>query len=75
MKKYDYIGPPFVDFEIENLNQYVKFNVYGLKARGDRTDDLMINMFKAYQVASDGEFFIYINKKRDQYDEGYNTTK
>ena len=64
-----------VDFEIENLNQYVKFNVNVLKARGYRTDDLMNNLFKAYQVASDGEFFICIHKKRDQYDEGNNTTK
>ena len=45
-----------VNLDIKNSNQYVKVNVDGLKARGDRTDDLMINLFEAYQVASDGEF-------------------
>ena len=43
-----------VDSDIERLNQYVKVNVDVLKARGDRTDDLMINLFKDYQVAPDG---------------------
>ena len=40
--------------DIENLNQYMKVNVDGLKARIERTDDLFINLFKAYHVASDG---------------------
>ena len=61
-----------VNSDIEHFNQYVKVNMYGLKARGERTDDLMINLFKAYQVASDGEFVRYIITKRDQYDYGYN---
>ena len=43
-----------VDSDIERLNQYVKVYVDVLKARGDRTDDLMINLFKDYQVAPDG---------------------
>ena len=43
-----------VNSNIENFNQYLKFNTDKLKARGDLTDDLMINLFKAYQVASDG---------------------
>ena len=30
----------------------------------------MINLFKAYQLASYGEFVIYIKKKRYQYDNG-----
>ena len=34
--------------------------------------DIMINLFKEYQVASDGEFVRYINIKRDQYNDGYN---
>ena len=43
-----------VNSDIENFNQYVKVNVDGLKSRGERTDYLMINLFKAYQLASDG---------------------
>ena len=45
------------------------------KARGECTGGLIINLFKAYQVASDREFFIYINTKRDQYDGGYNISE
>ena len=42
-----------VNSNIENSNQYVKVNVEGLKAGGDLTDYLMINLPKAYQVVSD----------------------
>ena len=42
-----------VNLYIENFNQYVKLNVDGLKARGERTDDLMINLLRAYHVALD----------------------
>ena len=45
-----------VNSYIENFNQYVKVNVDGIKARGERIDDLINNLFKAYQVASYGEF-------------------
>ena len=51
-----------VNSDTEKFNQYVKVNIDGLKARGERTDDLMINLFKSYQVASDGEFVRYIKK-------------
>ena len=33
-----------ISSKIENFNQYVKVNVDGLKARGERTDDLMVNL-------------------------------
>ena len=45
-----------INLEIENFNQYVKVNMDGLKSRGDQTDDLTTNLFKAHQVESDGEF-------------------
>ena len=61
-----------VNSDIDNFNQYVKVTVGGLKARGQCTYDLMINLLKAYQVASDGKFVRYINTKRDQYDNRYN---
>ena len=56
-----------VNLDIEKFNQYFKVNVDGLKSRGDRTDDLIINIFKPYQVSSDEDFVIYIKTKR-----GYN---
>ena len=44
----------------------------GLKSRGEQINDIMINLFKEYQVASDGEFVRYINIKQNQYKDGYN---
>ena len=61
-----------VNSDIEKFNQYVKENVDVLKSRGERTDNLMINLFKAYQVASDKEFVRYIKTNRDNYNDGYN---
>ena len=43
-----------VNSDIDTFNWYVKVNVDGLKTRGDCTEDLVINLFKDYQVASDG---------------------
>ena len=39
-----------------------------LKERGDRTDKIMTDLFKAYHVASDSEFVRYIKTKNDRYD-------
>ena len=44
----------------------------GLKASCECIDDLMINLFKFYQVASDRELVRYIKTKQYQYDYGYN---
>ena len=61
-----------VNSDIENFNKYIKDNVGGLKARGDRTDYSMIILLKPYRVSSDGEFLRYIKTKRYQYNGGYN---
>ena len=47
----------------------MKINVEGLKTSGEITDEPMTNMFKAYHVASDTEFFCYIKKMEDSYNE------
>ena len=52
-----------VNLDIKNFNQYVKVNVDGLIARGERTDDLMINLFKAYQEFFNRDFVRYIKPK------------
>ncbi len=59
-----------VNSNIELFNQYVKTNKEGLVARGERTDDLLTNLFKAYLVVSDQEFVRYIKAKKDEYDDG-----
>ena len=61
-----------VNLDIENFNQYVKVNVDGLKSRGKKMYGIMINLFKEYPLASDGEFVRYINIKRYQYNDGCN---
>jgi hypothetical protein len=52
-----------VKSNIEEFNKYVKVNWEGLKACGESCDDLMINLFKGYQNASDHEFVHYIKQK------------
>ena len=59
-----------IDSNIQLFNQYVKVNREGLRARGESTDDLMINLFKGYMNAADRDFVEYIKLKKDQYDEG-----
>eukprot|EP00957_Ditylum_brightwellii_P212001 15366843-Ditylum_brightwellii.AAC.1 len=63
-----------VNSSINLFNQYVKQHQEGLKARGESTDDLMTNLFKAYLVASDGSFVRYIYIKKDTYDDGGDIT-
>jgi hypothetical protein len=41
---------------IKEFNEYVKQNYEGLLARGERCNDIMINLFKGYMAASDSEF-------------------
>ena len=43
-----------VNSNIKNFNQYTKVKLDGLKAGGEHTDDISINLFKSYQVSSDG---------------------
>ncbi len=41
-----------------------------MPARGETTNDLLANLFKAYKAVSDQEFITYIRKKEDKYEEG-----
>jgi hypothetical protein len=59
-----------IDSNIELFNQYVNINRAGLQARGETTDDLVINLFKAYLNVADQNFVEYMKKKKDDYDEG-----
>ena len=61
-----------VNSDFEKFNQYVKVHVGSLKARGQRTDNLMINLFKAYYLASDCEFLRWVKTNLDQYEDVYN---
>ena len=60
--------------DIEKFNQYVRQQRQDLLARGQRSDDLLVNLFKGYLSCSDRKFTEYINRKKDHYEEGGNLT-
>lgn len=58
------------DSDIELFNDYVIGLVNKLQARGEQTQDLLVNLFKGYKTCKDAEFVDYIKKKEDFYEEG-----
>ena len=63
-----------IDSDIAKFNQHVKVNREGLKARGETTDDLMINLFKGYLNAADREFVEHMKLKKNACDDGDDIT-
>jgi hypothetical protein len=63
-----------VDSNIELFNQQVKVNRNGLTARGESSDDLTINLFKAYLCVTVRNFTRYMRNKKDDYDDGEDFT-
>ena len=59
-----------LDSDIVKFNTYVRTQVNNLAKRGQNTDDLLINLFKAYKVADDVEFQDLIQHKKNDYKEG-----
>ena len=55
---------------IVEFNEYVKAQVIGLSARGEHTNDLLVNLFKGYKTVADPKFVQYIEGKEDNYNEG-----
>ena len=58
------------DSDIDHFNDYVIGLVSKLHARGEQTQDLLVNLFKGYKACKDAEFVEYIKKKEDLYEEG-----
>jgi hypothetical protein len=56
--------------DVEDYNNHVKTLVTGLNARGERTLDLLSNLFKGYMAVSDTAFVEFIKRKKDAYEEG-----
>jgi hypothetical protein len=48
----------------------VRLFINSLAARGHTTQDLLTNLFKGYQAASDKIFVNYIGRKLERYKEG-----
>ena len=63
-----------VNSDVSKINQYVKLNYEGLKARGERCDDIMANLFKGYLAVSDKQFHAYMQIKKNEYDDDVNIT-
>ena len=59
-----------VGHDISLLNMYVKRQVYFLRARGEHTRDLLMNVFKAYLISSDKAFVRYIENKIEAWEDG-----
>ena len=59
-----------INCNITKFNGYVKQLVMSLSARGQRTEDLLSNLFKGYLAASDKKFIKYIGHKMEKYEEG-----
>ena len=65
---------PLVNSNIEKFSQYVSDCVTGLEARGERSEDLLDNLFKGYKVATDAKFVSYIEQKETEYFDGAHIT-
>lgn len=59
-----------VDSNIEKFNEHVKNLMDSLNARGEITQDLLANLFKGYEQASDQVFVAYMARKQDEYHDG-----
>lgn len=58
-----------VNSDIPKFNNHVKIARSALVARGERTDDLMIQLFRAYAAVTDRTFVQYIQSHKDRYDD------
>ena len=55
---------------INLFNLYVKENMQRFRTHRERSDNLIINLFKEYTAVSGKELTYYIKKKKDKYDKG-----
>ena len=59
-----------INNDVTKFNAYVKGLLMALSARGERTEDLLSNLFKGYKAVSDRTFIRYIDTKIEKYEEG-----
>jgi len=56
--------------DVTAFNDYVQEIITNLEARGERLDDLMVNLFKGYKADSDKAFIFYNGLKKNDFEEG-----
>jgi hypothetical protein len=61
---------PTIGHDIGKLNDYVTSLHDALLARGEVSNDLLVNLFKGYKSSSDRRFVAYIEKKEEDYEDG-----
>jgi hypothetical protein len=59
-----------VNSSIPDFNRHVKNNITGLKSRGEKSDELIVNLFRGYLAATDYKFTQYIERLQERYEEG-----
>jgi hypothetical protein len=59
-----------LDSDVAAFNLYVQTQVKNLSARGETSNDLLVNLFKGYKAANDTEFYDLIKHKHNDYEEG-----
>ena len=59
-----------VNYDIDKFNQYVAAQRSTLLAQGETSNDFWVNLFKAYLLVPDVKFTNYIQKQKDNYDDG-----
>ena len=57
-------------YDISKFNEYVKSQMFLLRAHGAQTSDLLPNLFKGYKACKDENIVKYVKEKEDKYDEG-----
>lgn len=68
----DYMGE--VNCDILKFNAHVYHLQEGLRARGEISTDILVNLFKAYKAVTDKKFVEYIEEKESRHDEGKDFT-
>ena len=63
-----------ISCNITKFNAHVQKLLEGLSARGETTHDLLMNLFKGYQAATDHTFVKYIERKQEEYEDGADMT-
>ena len=56
-----------INSDIEKFNAHVMMLVEGLRARGEKSDDLLNHLFKAYDTVDDQDFARYVKRLNDRY--------
>ena len=59
-----------IKYNITEFNRYVRDLIDQLASRGEKSEDLMANLFEAYRSAPDKLFVNYIENIINEYDEG-----